>query len=168
MQKDKFYYNKVLIGFFLIGSLFYFVLFFDANKIYSGVNYNFLLKDSAGIKKGDSVYLNGYPVGKVINLYLREDYSVNLVVNIDEKIKITTDSAISLLTDSFVSGNKIITIIMGIEEDYFSANDVIYNANLGFNLNSFLDSLIWYLNMKKIDMKQKNVNDSMGAKNNAK
>ena len=57
---------------------------------------------------------------------------------------------------------------MGIEEDYFSANDVIYNANLGFNLNSFLDSLIWYVNMKKIDMKQKNLKDSMGEKNNAK
>lgn len=168
MQKDKFYYSKVLIGFFLIISLLYFVLIFDAKKIYSGVNYNVVLKNSAGIKQGDSIYLNGYPVGKVVNLYLKEDYSVNLLVNIDEKIKITTDSAISLLTDSFVSGNKIITILMGIEEDYFSQNDVIYNANLGFNLNSFLDSLIWYLNMKKIDMKQKNLKDSMGEKNNAK
>jgi ABC-type transporter Mla subunit MlaD len=168
MQKDKFYYSKVLIGSFLILSLLYFVLIFDAKKIYSGVNYNVVLKNSTGIKQGDSIYLNGYPVGKVVNLYLKEDYSVNLVVNIDEKIKITTDSAISLLTDSFVSGNKIITILMGIEEDYFSANDVIYNANLGFNLNSFLDSLIWYVNMKKIDMKQKNLKDSMGEKNNAK
>ena len=36
------------------------------------------------------------------------------------------------------------------------------------NLNSFLDSLIWYVNMKKIDMKQKNLKDYMGEKNNAK
>lgn len=167
-NNNKIYYYKTIIGTLIILSLSYLVLFFDANKIYGGINYNVVLKNSSGIKKGDHIYLNGYSVGKVTDIYLLDNYNVNIVINVNENIKITKDSAISLLTDSFLSGSKIITIIMGIDEEYFSENDRIYNSNLGFNLNSFLDSLIWYLNMKKTEMQNKLNGDSSGEKTNAK
>ena len=83
-----------------------------------------------GIMIGNDVKLRGVKVGIVKKVQLDKDFFASVEFEIDSKIKVPTNSSISVFSDGLL-GNKYLSIIPGetlSKEDYLTENQEIKNV----------------------------------------
>lgn len=132
-----------LVSFFII---IFFGYIFTSNITDSNL-YNVHFKQVNSIKIGQSVYLNGYPIGFVKSTFLTNKDAV-AVLAIDDSIAIPTDSSFSLVTSSLLSESKLLFLNMGIDENIYKTKEDIYNTALALSLNDLLNMLASYISNK--------------------
>ena len=108
---------KFFLGFFAI--VFLFKLMLIENK--TGNDDYFLLKASFnkidGIQVGTPIMISGIEIGNVSKISLENNYPT-LILRIQKKLKISTDSSISIQTDGLF-GNKFLSIEIGGTDQFF-------------------------------------------------
>ncbi len=107
--------------------------------------YKIYVDNVDGIKINTSVNIGGRKIGFVRNLNLDEQNNAYINALVLKSIKIPTDSSFFVSVPSLFASNKNINIILGINEEYLVNNDVVYNSNLGLDLNGMLDLINIYL-----------------------
>ena len=94
--------------------------------------------DISGIKVGSEIRLAGVNVGRVVEVYLdKETYSAEIVLAIDEKIKIPEDSEV-IITSEGLLGSNFVSITPGGSEDFLSPDGKFIYSQGALNLNSLL------------------------------
>ena len=97
--------------------------------------------DISGIKVGSQIRLAGVNVGRVVEVYLdKETYSAEIVLAIDEKIKIPEDSEV-IITSEGLLGSNFVSITPGGSEDFLSPDGKFIYSQGALNLNSLLQKL---------------------------
>ena len=97
--------------------------------------------DISGIKVGSEIRLAGVNVGRVVEVYLdKETYSAEIVLAIDEKIKIPEDSEV-IITSEGLLGSNFVSITPGGSEDFLSPDGKFIYSQGALNLNSLLQKL---------------------------
>ena len=102
------------------------------NQNFSDQTYNLKAKflKVGGIMIGNDVKLRGVKVGIVKKVQLDKDFFALVEFEIDSKIKVPTNSSISVFSDGLL-GNKYLSIIPGetlSKEDYLTENQEIKNV----------------------------------------
>ena len=89
---------------------------------------------------GDNVMISGISVGFVNDIILDNSYpKISMMVN--ENLKITRDSSISIQTDGLF-GSKFLVIEIGGEEEYLKSNDSFSYVEDSILLQDLLDNII--------------------------
>ena len=139
---------QIIIGFITVLGMAYFLIFYD-NTLWQDASkntYTVVLKDCSGVKIGQNVGLGGYTVGFVKDIILNDNYSTNLIISIDNSIKLTTDAMVMVAASSLFATGKTINLVNGIEESFLDNNSTIYNSNVGIDLYQLLDLVSYYIN----------------------
>lgn len=142
-------YN-VLVGMLLLVIIFS-VFFANTKSIKNYNKYTFVLSSAQGVKLNQPVLIGGAKVGFVNNIVLKANNKAYVSVLINKQYTIPADSYVFVSSPSLFASAKSINIILGIEEDYLVNNDIIYNTNIGLDLDKLLDLVSLYLqaNLKK-------------------
>jgi ABC-type transporter Mla subunit MlaD len=120
-----------------------------ANKIDTSVGYNsysIVVSDASGIKVGQDVTINGYKVGYVSKIYMDKKYGLEIIVNIDKKVMLTTDAMVKITNSSIISSRKNVDILNGIDSEYLENKGTIYNSSVGLSLDQILELVGHYIN----------------------
>jgi ABC-type transporter Mla subunit MlaD len=142
MQK----YNLLNIS---VGIIFILVIFIIFNLNFSNTSsynaYKIYISNVEGIKNNTSINIGGRKIGYVSSLNLDENNNSYINAFVFKNIQIPTDSSFFVSVPSLFASNRSINIILGINEEYLANNDVVYNSNLGLDLNGMLDLIDIYL-----------------------
>ncbi len=93
-----------------------------------------------GLNIGDNVMISGISVGFINDIILDNSYpKISMMVN--ENLKITRDSSISIQTDGLF-GSKFLVIEIGGEEEYLKSNDSFSYVEDSILLQDLLDKII--------------------------
>jgi phospholipid/cholesterol/gamma-HCH transport system substrate-binding protein len=113
-------------------------------KIYAYID------DVSGLQKGNFIWLSGVRIGTVSSLHLRGAAGVEVVMDIDSKVKqfIRKDSKVKLGLDSFI-GNRILIIFGGTAKD----SSVVEGDTLRFEKTLSTDDLIGTLQQNNENLK---------------
>ena len=117
----------------LMIAMIFLISFINANnQNFSDQTYNLKAKflKVGGIMIGNDVKLRGVKVGIVKKVQLDKDFFASVEFEIDSKIKVPTNSSISVFSDGLL-GNKYLSIIPGetlSKEDYLTENQEIKNV----------------------------------------
>lgn len=91
----------------------------------------------SGIKSGADVQIAGVSVGKVRDIYLSADNLAEIVMYIDNGIKVPTDSMVSVKSQGII-GDKYIQISLGADSAMYKAGDVILDTESSLDLESLI------------------------------
>jgi phospholipid/cholesterol/gamma-HCH transport system substrate-binding protein len=91
----------------------------------------------SGIKKGATVQVAGVIVGQVSDIALNDDLLAQLTMKVDRKLKIPTDSMVSVKSQGII-GDKFIQITLGGALDYFAENDTIFDTESAIDIESLI------------------------------
>ena len=117
----------------LLIAIIFLISFINANnQNFSDQTYTLKAKflKVGGIMIGNDVKLRGVKVGIVKKVQLDKDFFASVEFEIDSKIKVPTNSSISVFSDGLL-GNKYLSIIPGetlSKEDYLTENQEIKNV----------------------------------------
>ena len=93
-----------------------------------------------GLNIGDNVMISGISVGFVNDIILDNSYpKISMMVN--ENLKITRDSSISIQTDGLF-GSKFLVIEIGGEQEYLKSMDSFSYVEDSILLQDLLDNII--------------------------
>ena len=104
-----------------------------------------------GINKNTFVYMNGVEIGKVYSIDLVDGFA-NISMEINNSIKIPTDSTIVIETNDLFS-SKSLSILPGFEEQYMKNKDSFITAQSSVDVLGLLNS---YLDLKVQEKKRIN------------
>ena len=94
--------------------------------------------DVSGISVGSNIKLAGVTVGKVLELKLDEiNYTAEMVLGINRKIKIPNDSEIIITSEGLLGGNYV-SISPGGSDIFLKANDNFSFTQSSLSLNNLL------------------------------
>lgn len=144
-------FNNVKLN-LLAGALVSFLVVIFFIYIFSSHNnnnrlYNVHFKQVSALKIGQSVYLNGYPIGFVKSTFLTNKDAV-AVIAVNENIPIPRDSSFSLATSSLLSESKLLFLNIGVDEDIYQGKEDIYNTVLALSLDDLINMLASYVGNK--------------------
>ena len=133
-------FTKFFLGFFFI------VIMFDLMLIDRKKNRNDMINLFAsfnkidGLNVGDNIMISGISVGFVNGIVLENSYpKISMMVN--ENLKISRDSSISIQTDGLF-GSKFLVIEIGGEEEYLRNMDSFSYVEDSILLQDLLDNII--------------------------
>ena len=133
-------FTKFFLGFFFI------VIMFDLMLIDRKKNRNDMINLFAsfnkidGLNVGDNIMISGISVGFVNGIVLENSYpKISMMVN--ENLKISRDSSISIQTDGLF-GSKFLVIEIGGEEEYLTNMDSFSYVEDSILLQDLLDNII--------------------------
>ena len=133
-------FTKFFLGFFFI------VIMFDLMLIDRKKNRNDMINLFAsfnkidGLNVGDNIMISGISVGFVNGIGLENSYpKISMMVN--ENLKISRDSSISIQTDGLF-GSKFLVIEIGGEEEYLTNMDSFSYVEDSILLQDLLDNII--------------------------
>ena len=113
-----------------------------------GYKISLIFGSSAGLKNGDNVKISGISVGKILNLELDlENYNANVIINLNDNIKIPDDSSARITSSSLLGGN-FIDIIPGSSETYLNYDDIIYDTTDSVSFTDLLGKAVFSSNKK--------------------
>ena len=123
MKKN--YFETIIGTFVLFFSVYAFLIFLKVNiktdkTTTSNISANFL--KLGGIIVGNDVKLRGIKIGVVSNVFLDSDYHARVEMEIDSKIKLPTNSQISVQSEGIL-GNKYLSIIPGDDSAKYIMNN---------------------------------------------
>lgn len=137
---------EIIVGtFVLLIAVFFFVFSFSKSGISTSNTYQVLAKfdNIDGIGAGSDVKISGVKIGAVESSSIDIDnYQAIVRININEDIKIPTDSS-AKITSSGLLGGKYIAIEIGAEEENINSNGVILFTQSGVNLEELLGKFIF-------------------------
>ena len=94
--------------------------------------------DVSGISVGSNIKLAGVNVGKVLELKLDEiNYTAEMVLGINRKIKIPNDSEIIITSEGLLGGN-FVSISPGGSDIFLKANDKFSFTQSSLSLNNLI------------------------------
>ena len=133
-------FTKFFLGFFFIVFMFDLMLIDRKKNIGSMINLFATFNKIDGLNIGDNVMISGIKVGFVNDIILDNSYpKISMMVN--ENLKITRDSSISIQTDGLF-GSKFLVIEIGGEEEYLKSNDSFSYVEDSILLQDLLDNII--------------------------
>ena len=131
---------KFFLGFIFIAFMFDLMLIDRKKNMSSMINLFATFSKIDGLNIGDKVMISGINVGFVNNIILDKNYpKISMLVN--ENLKISRDSSISIQTDGLF-GSKFLVIEIGGEEEYFKSNDSFSYVEDSILLQDLLDNII--------------------------
>lgn len=116
----------------------YFAYNSSGEKIKEGYVLTARFDDVSGLTNGSDVKLNGIKVGIVKSLKLDDNYQAKVELLIRDKIKIPSDSSVSVTTDG-IMGNKFVAITAGFSENKLNPNEEIEITRSSVNLEKLID-----------------------------
>ena len=133
-------YTKFFLGFFFIVFMFDLMLIDRKKNIGSMLNLFATFNKIDGLNIGDNVMISGISVGFINDITLDNNYpKISMMVN--ENLKITRDSSISIQTDGLF-GSKFLVIEIGGEEEYLKNNESFSFVEDSILLQDLLDNII--------------------------
>ena len=101
-------------------------------------NYIASFNDVSGISVGSNIKLAGVTVGKVLELKLDEiNYTAEMVLGINRKIKIPNDSEIIITSEGLLGGNYV-SISPGGSDIFLKANEKFSFTQSSLSLNNLI------------------------------
>ena len=108
------------------------------SNISETTNYIASFNDVSGISVGSNIKLAGVTVGKVLELKLDEiNYTAEMVLGINKKIKIPNDSEIIITSEGLLGGNYV-SISPGGSDIFLKANDKFSFTQSSLSLNNLI------------------------------
>ncbi len=133
-------FSKFFLGFFFIVIMFDLMLIDRKKNINSMINLFATFNKIDGLNIGDNVMISGISVGFVNDIILDNSYpKISMMVN--ENLKITRDSSISIQTDGLF-GSKFLVIEIGGEQQYLKSMDSFSYVEDSILLQDLLDNII--------------------------
>ena len=133
-------FSKFFLGFFFIAIMFDLMLIDRKKNKNSMINLFDTFNKIDGLNIGDNVMISGISVGFVNDIILDNSYpKISMMVN--ENLKITRDSSISIQTDGLF-GSKFLVIEIGGEEEYLKSMDSFSYVEDSILLQDLLDNII--------------------------
>lgn len=128
-----------------------FILNLDVFSITRTNTYFTKITDINGIKPNQTIYLSGYPIGRVKSFTILNDYNILMAFEIDANIPIPKDSYSMFAISSLLSSQKLVLLKMGIEDNYLNNKDYLYNSKIGMDINQLIDLFSYYLSQLNKD-----------------
>ncbi|MGA7871380.1 MAG: outer membrane lipid asymmetry maintenance protein MlaD [Candidatus Binatus sp.] len=94
----------------------------------------------SGLKTGDQVQLDGVPIGKVVQIGLK-DYRARVAMRVNDGVEID-DDAIAAVKTSGIIGDKYVSIELGPSDHYLKNGDTIRQTQSAFVLEDAIGQLI--------------------------
>ena len=133
-------FSKFFLGFFFIVIMFDLMLIDRKKNINNMINLFATFNKIDGLNIGDNVMISGISVGFVNDIILDNSYpKISMMVN--ENLKITRDSSISIQTDGLF-GSKFLVIEIGGEQEYLKSMDSFSYVEDSILLQDLLDNII--------------------------
>ncbi len=108
------------------------------SNISETTNYIASFNDVSGISVGRNIKLAGVTVGKVLELKLDEiNYTAEMVLGINRKIKIPNDSEIIITSEGLLGGNYV-SISPGGSDIFLKANEKFSFTQSSLSLNNLI------------------------------
>ena len=108
------------------------------SNISETTNYIASFNDVSGISVGSNIKLAGVTVGKVLELKLDEiNYTAEMVLGINRKIKIPNDSEIIITSEGLLGGNYV-SISPGGSDIFLKANENFSFTQSSLSLNNLI------------------------------
>ena len=108
------------------------------SNIRETTNYIASFNDVSGISVGSNIKLAGVTVGKVLELKLDEiNYTAEMVLGINRKIKIPNDSEIIITSEGLLGGNYV-SISPGGSDIFLKANEKFSFTQSSLSLNNLI------------------------------
>ena len=108
------------------------------SNISETTNYIASFNDVSGISVGSNIKLAGVNVGKVLELKLDEiNYTAEMVLGINRKIKIPNDSEIIITSEGLLGGNYV-SISPGGSDIFLKANEKFSFTQSSLSLNNLI------------------------------
>ena len=108
------------------------------SNISETTNYIASFNDVSGISVGSNIKLAGVTVGKVLELELDEiNYTAEMVLGINKKIKIPNDSEIIITSEGLLGGNYV-SISPGGSDMFLKANEKFSFTQSSLSLNNLI------------------------------
>ena len=108
------------------------------SNISETTNYIASFNDVSGISVGSNIKLAGVTVGKVLELKLDEiNYTAEMVLGINRKIKIPNDSEIIITSEGLLGGNYV-SISPGGSDIFLKANENFLFTQSSLSLNNLI------------------------------
>ena len=108
------------------------------SNISETTNYIASFNDVSGISVGSNIKLAGVTVGKVLELNLDEiNYTAEMVLGINRKIKIPNDSEIIITSEGLLGGNYV-SISPGGSDIFLKANEKFSFTQSSLSLNNLI------------------------------
>jgi len=99
--------------------------------------------DISGIKTGADVKMSGVKIGTVEKTELNPtDYRAELVLSIQENIKLPTDSTVKIASDGLLGGASV-QIIAGFEEEFIKPNDELINTQSAVSIMDLIAKTVF-------------------------
>ena len=129
------------LGVIIIAGWFIFSVVSKSDKlsnISETTNYIASFNDVSGISVGSNIKLAGVTVGKVLELKLDEiNYTAEMVLGINRKIKIPNDSEIIITSEGLLGGNYV-SISPGGSDIFLKANEKFSFTQSSLSLNNLI------------------------------
>ncbi len=134
---------KKVISSIIVYLLLFFVIirFYDYFKTLKKDNFYILnaeIKHTDELKEGAFVRLSGVDIGTVSKLELLPNYSVKVIMQIDNGIFIPDDSSVAIYTDGII-GAKYIAVLPGGSMDYMKNGDEFEYAQDSVNITEMIE-----------------------------
>ena len=108
------------------------------SNISETTNYIASFNDVSGISVGSNIKLAGVTVGKVLELKLDEiNYTAEMVLGINRKIKIPNDSEIIITSEGLLGGNYV-SISPGGSDIFLKANEKFSFTQSSLSINNLI------------------------------
>ena len=133
-------FTKFFLGFLFIVFMFDLMLIDRKKDIKSMINLFATFNKIDGLNVGDNIMVSGISVGFVNDIILDNNYP-QISMMVDENLKISSDSSISIQTDGLF-GSKFLVIEIGGEEEYLKNNDSFSYVEDSILLQDLLDNII--------------------------
>lgn len=108
----------------------------------SGYTLNARFQDAGGIRPGADVMIAGVIVGRVEKVALSGDDEAELVLRIQDGVRITRDAIASIRTKGII-GDRYVRINQGADEEYLGPGEEIEETESAFNLEDLVAKFIY-------------------------
>ncbi len=152
---------EVIVGTFVLASAIYFFFFsFNKSNISTSKTYQISAKfdNIDGVSIGSDIKISGVKIGTVASEVIDpETYRAILKLNINQEIKLPSDSSAKILSSGLLGG-KYIGIEVGAEEEMLQSGGQIQFTQSGINFEELLGKFIFGSSKKDSEKDSENEN----------
>ncbi|MDX8402229.1 MAG: outer membrane lipid asymmetry maintenance protein MlaD [Mariprofundaceae bacterium] len=108
----------------------------------SGYQLRAVFDNAGGIRRGGDVMMAGVVIGRVDAVRLNGDDKAELILRINDGVKIATDAFASIRTKGII-GDRYVRITQGMEEEWLQPGDEIEETESAINLEDLVSKYIF-------------------------
>ncbi len=137
---------EIIVGFLVLAIAVFFLLYtYNSQKTDIKEEYRLhaTFENVDGIIVGSDVNIGGIAIGKVEKLTLDQNtYNALMILSIDKKVKLPTDSRASIVSSGFLGG-KFVSITPGGDDAFLENNGQIKYTQSSINLESLIGKFMY-------------------------